>query len=84
MPCLFKGHLNAKGKAGLRLEILRKAEGSVSHETGLAYENAMIACLKGQFGVEKDDKIESGLAKAFEDRVLKPLQAGRRFDELAW
>lgn len=80
LPSMFGGVAKRKGLAALRHEIVSKSRGLLSHEMGLAYEDATIACLVGDFGVTRDDRIESELARAFDHRVLRKLDAGLGVD----
>ena len=52
----------------------------MSHEMGRAYERAALLCLSGEFGMDKDDKHETVLARMFELKVLQQLELGTEID----
>ncbi|KAF2495502.1 hypothetical protein BU16DRAFT_618292 [Lophium mytilinum] len=80
LPSMFGRFVKQKGLLALRHEILNKSKGLLSHDMGLAYEDAAVTCLTGDFGVEKDDKIECELGRAFHGRVLQSFDAGLDLD----
>ena len=47
---------------------------------GLAYERATTRCLNTEFGVELGDSVDSRLAKAFQELVLKEIDPGTKLD----
>ncbi len=56
------------------------ARKQLSHSMGAAYERGASRCLSMEFGVERDDRVGSELAKAFENLVLKQLDSGIRLE----
>ncbi|KAL9089810.1 MAG: hypothetical protein Q9165_005604 [Trypethelium subeluteriae] len=54
------------------------ARDRLPHYAGESYGRAVTACLSGQLAVEKDDRIESELGKAFKKLVIDELAQGVR------
>lgn len=60
--------------------IKRNAHERLGHRMGSAYTRATTNCLDMDFGVELDDAVDTQLAKAFEDLVLKRIEPGTCLD----
>lgn len=57
-------------------EMIKLAENKLAETMGRRYRDAVLACLKSNFGIESGDMSRSKLAMAFRDQVLVPLKAG--------
>lgn len=57
-------------------EMVKLAEKKLAETMGRRYRDAVLACLKGDFGIDRRDMSRSGLAMAFRDQVLVVLKAG--------
>ncbi|KAH0612637.1 uncharacterized protein H6S33_009017 [Morchella sextelata] len=57
-------------------EMIKLAEKKLAEAMGRRYRDAVLACLKSNFGIESKDMSRSRLAIAFRDQVLVPLKAG--------
>ena len=57
----------------MQRNLVKAAEVRLSHHVGADYQEAVLACLQTDFGIELDDRAESRLSRAFEERVLKKL-----------
>ncbi|KAI4190130.1 MAG: hypothetical protein L6R41_000999 [Letrouitia leprolyta] len=60
--------------------IKRNACERLGHRMGAAYARAATHCLEMEFGVELDDAVDTQLAKAFENLVLKSVEPGTCLD----
>jgi hypothetical protein len=60
----------------VRDQLLLINQNRLGHHMGEAFVNATKTCLSGKFGVDRDDKVESQLARAFENLVLAPIARG--------
>ena len=65
----------------LQRKILKRQHGLLRMQMGAAYEDAALTCIKENFGVLRDNDMQTSLAKAFEDRVLNKIADGRSIDD---
>src|SRR5689334_12629094 len=79
MDLYFKS-LARNGHISQIKEKMPKRTHYLGQDNGVSYENAVNACLEGDFGISVDDRMYSALARAFEEQVLENLVAGARLD----
>jgi hypothetical protein len=63
--------------SSMKRHLENAASERLSHYAGTSYQEAVFTCLREQFDVEMDDRMESNLAKAFQKKVIN------RLDQLA-
>lgn len=78
---LFNAQLRKDLTASKMMRIIKlNAHERLSYRMGAAYQRATSSCLDMEFGVELDDAVDTRLAKAFEDMVLRKLEPGTCLD----
>lgn len=60
----------------LRTILLDETNTRLSHYMGDCYRDTVKACLRGDFGVKEDDRIQTRLGMAFHERVIDKLALG--------
>ncbi|KAI9790681.1 MAG: hypothetical protein M1833_001770 [Piccolia ochrophora] len=60
----------------VRKGLVSLAETELTKQMGTAYAGAVVACLKGQFGVKNDDMNQTSLSIAFTEKVVETVVAG--------
>ncbi|KAL8921163.1 MAG: hypothetical protein Q9172_004159 [Xanthocarpia lactea] len=78
---LFNAEMRKDLAPSKMMKIIKlNAHERLGYRMGAAYQRATSSCLDMKFGVELDDAVDTRLAKAFEDMVLKKMEPGTRLD----